>query len=175
MATSLYDMSVASYLQTLGAVSGFLDKGKAFAAENNIELDEIVNTQLRSDMFPFRFQVVSVWHHSLGAIKGIQAGEFGPPPALGELDYAALQGLVEEASNELGAMSSEAIDALAGKSVVFKLPGLELPFTAENFILSFSLPNVYFHATTAYDMLRMAGAPLGKQDFMGQMRLATPV
>ena len=48
---------------------------------------------------------------------------------------------------------------------------LKLPFTAENFLLSFSLPNFYFHATTAYDILRHKGVPIGKRDFMGRMRM----
>jgi hypothetical protein len=55
--------------------------------------------------------------------------------------------------------------------MIFKMRELKLPFTTENFILSFSLPNFYFHATTAYDILRVKGAGLGKRDFMGQMRM----
>jgi uncharacterized protein len=46
-----------------------------------------------------------------------------------------------------------------------------MPFTAEGFLLSFSLPNFYFHATTAYAILRMKGVPIGKRDYIGQMRL----
>jgi len=55
--------------------------------------------------------------------------------------------------------------------VIFKLGANQMPFTTENFVLSFSLPNLYFHATTAYDILRMKGVPLGKRDFLGQMRM----
>ena len=97
MAISLYDLSIPSYQQILGATQGILEKGAAFAAEQNISLDEIVETRLRDDMNPFRFQIVSVWHHSLGAVKGIKEGVFSPPPSLGELNYAELQGLVAEA------------------------------------------------------------------------------
>ena len=61
---------------------------------------------------------------------------------------------------------------MEGGTILFKVGDFEMPFTAENFILSFSLPNLYFHATTAYDILRMAGAPLGKMDFLGQMRMS---
>ncbi len=63
------------------------------------------------------------------------------------------------------------MNALEGKGVVFQLRDLKIPFTAEGFILSFSLPNFYFHATTAYDILRMKGVPIGKRDYMGPMRL----
>jgi uncharacterized protein len=63
------------------------------------------------------------------------------------------------------------VNALEGKDVTFKVRDMTMPFTAEDFLLSFSLPNFYFHATTAYDILRLKGVPLGKRDFMGRMRL----
>ena len=172
MAISLYDISVASYLQILDAMSGVLDKGAAFAAEKGIDLDSIVNTRLHDDMNPFHFQVVSVWHHSLGAMRGAKEGVFSPPPSL-DLDYAGLQGLVKEASTELRELSENKVNALAGKAMKFKMGDFEIPFTVEGFILSFSLPNFYFHATTTYDILRMQGVPLGKMDFLGNLRVAS--
>lgn len=171
MAISLYDASVGTYLQVLDATNNVLDKGAAHAAEHGIDLADIVEMRLRDDMNPFRFQVVSVWHHSLGAIRGVREGVFSPPPSLGDLDYAALQGLVVEAAEALRAEKPEAINALAGKAMKFKMGDFEIPFTAENFILTFSLPNFYFHATTVYDMLRMQGVPLGKMDYLGAMRV----
>ena len=59
---------------------------------------------------------------------------------------------------------------LEGKDVTFKIGEFKLPFTAEGFLMSFSLPNFYFHSATAYDILRNKGVPLGKRDFMGKMR-----
>ena len=70
MAIALYDLSVANYLQTLGAVGGVLEKGLAHFTEKNVDLDEIVETRLFPDMLPLRFQLQSVAHHSLGAIEG---------------------------------------------------------------------------------------------------------
>ena len=171
MAITLYDVSVTSFLQTLGAVAGFLEKGRAFLLETGKDPDAFVETQLHGDMLPFRFQVVSVAHHSRGAIEGCQAGVFRPPPASDGLKYADLQGRVAEAIAALKALTPEAVNALEGRDMVFQLGERQLPFTAENFLLSFSLPNLHFHATTAYDILRQAGAPLGKRDYMGQMRM----
>ena len=170
MATALYDMSVASYLQTLDSIDGVLEKGAEYARENGIELGELVETRLREDMHPLRFQLISVAHHSLGAIRGIQAGLFQPPPSMPDLDYGGLQALVRNAAEDLRGLDREEIDALAGRDVLFKLSSMEIPFTAENFVLSFSLPNFYFHATTAYGILRMKGVPLGKLDYLGAMR-----
>jgi hypothetical protein len=80
VAIALYDLSVANYLQTLGAVVGFLETGLAHFTTNHVDLDEIVETRLAPDMLPFRFQLQSVAHHSLGAIEGVKKGLFRPPP-----------------------------------------------------------------------------------------------
>lgn len=171
MAISLYDISVASSLQLLGGVSGFLEKGKSHCEAQSIKLEDIVKTRLYEDMLPFHFQVVSSVHHSLGSIKGIMAGEFGPPSGYDDTDYSGLQKLVTDAQAELEAMSADDVNAYSGKDVVFKVGGREMPFVAEQFVLSFSHPNMYFHAATAYDILRMKGTPLGKRDFMGPLRM----
>lgn len=171
MATSLFDTSIPSYLQTLRAISGVLGKGAEHCAQQGMDPGELVEAKLREDMLPLRFQVISVCHHSLGAIRGIQDGVFTPPPSMPDLDYAGLQSLVDDAIVQLEALSAEEVNALAGKSLVFKLGKTEMPFVAEDFILSFSLPNFYFHATTAYGILRMLGVKLGKMDYLGQMRM----
>lgn len=171
MAIPLYDVSVASFLQVLGGVAGFLDKGLAHCQAKGIDLKELVETKLAPDMLPFRFQVIAVRHHSLGAIEGVQAGVFKPPSGPMDQDYAGLQKLIAEARAGLEKVSRETIDALQGKDMVFQLGERKMPFTAEGFLMSFSLPNLHFHATTAYDILRMKGAPIGKRDYMGQMRM----
>jgi hypothetical protein len=169
MSISLYDLSVNSYLQILNSMIGVLDKCAAFAKANGLDLADIVNSRLQADMLPFSFQVISIAHHSIGAIDGIKAGIF-TPPAMPELDYAGLRHLLEDASQQLQALRAEDVNALSGKAMKFKMGDYEIPFTAENFVLSFSLPNFYFHAATAYDILRMQGVPIGKIDFLGKMR-----
>jgi hypothetical protein len=171
MAFSLYDATVANYLQILGAVSGFLEKSRAHFQEKAIDLAEIVETRLTPDMLPLRFQIVSVAHHSRGAVEAAKTGVFVPPSGKPDLDFAALQALITEARTELSELTPEAVNALAGRDVTFKLGDRALPFTAEGFLMSFSLPNFFFHATTAYDILRHKGAPLGKRDFMGRLKL----
>jgi hypothetical protein len=173
MATSLYDLSVANYLQTLGAVVGFLDKAAKHFEANKTDVDEVVETRLFPDMLPFRFQIQSVAHHSLGAIEGVKNGLFQPPPPAPTLDYRGLQQLVADARDALERLTPSEVNALEGKDVIFQLRDFKLPFTAVGFLLSFSLPNFYFHTTTAYDILRTKGVPLGKRDYMGQMRLKT--
>jgi len=128
---------------------------------------------LFADMQPLRFQAVSVAHHSIGAIEGARQGRFGPPSATPEPGYAGLQKIVADALSALNQLTPEDVNGLEGRDVVFQVGDFKLPFTAENFLFSFSLPNFHFHATTAYDILRSNGVPLGKRDYMGKLRLKT--
>ena len=169
MSVSLYDASVGRFLQTLGAVSGYLDKSRSHCKENNIDLNEIVETRLYPDMLPFRFQLIQVASLSLGAVNGARAGAYSPGPPAEDLDYQALQDLVAEARSGLQQLTADDVNGLAGKEV--RTPWWT--FTAEGFLMSFSLPSFYFHATTAYDILRTKGVPLGKLDFLGQLNFKT--
>ena len=171
MTISYYDASVSAYLQVLDSVANIMEKGASFAAEGNVELEEIVTTRLRDDMMPFHFQIESVAHHSWGAIQGMQSGTFTPPSFAHDKDYAGLQALVKTAQDGLRALSEDEVNALADGKLIFSLGERELPFTNQNFLLTFSLPNFYFHATTTYDILRMLGVPLGKMDFLGSIKV----
>ena len=171
MAFSLYDATVANYLQILDAAVSFLDKSLTYFREKGIDPLEVVEARLAPDMLPFRFQIVSVAQHSRGAMEAAKIGVFTPPSSKPDLDYAALQALVTEARDELSVLRPETVNALLGHDVTFRVGDRTLSFTAEGFLMSFSLPNFFFHATTAYDILRHNGAPLGKRDFMGKLKL----
>jgi hypothetical protein len=82
---------------------------------------------------------------------------FAPPSGKPDLDYAALQALVTQARNELSSLTPEAVNALVGRDVTFKLGDRALPFTTEGFLMSFSLPNFFFHVTMTYALLRQGG------------------
>jgi hypothetical protein len=170
MSTSLYSLCVPGYLQTLSAVAGFLEKGRLHCQSAGIDPQSVVDARLVPDMLPFRFQVVSVAHHSLGTLKALETGAFVPPTD-SIFDYSALQKLVVETRDAIKAIAPADVDRHAGRDVVFSLGQMKLPFVAEDFVLSFSLPNFHFHAATAYALLRMKGAPLGKADFLGPMRI----
>lgn len=171
MAISFYNASIPGYLQTLQAVSSFLALGRAHCVDNAMDPEQIVETRLHADMLPFRFQVQSVAHHSKGAVDAIRNGVFHPPGSGAQDDYAGLEALVRKAHDALEQLEPETIDSREGSDVLFRVRDTELRFTAENFLLSFSLPNFHFHATTAYDILRSAGVPLGKRNYLGQLRL----
>lgn len=170
-----YELSVGSSKRVLESTIGVMEKGAKFFEEQGIESAEIVEMRLAPDMLPFSFQVNSVRHNTLGLAKGLMAGQFSPPPAVPELSYRGLIDFLKDALAELDAIDAKAIAATSGKAITFKAPSFELPFTTtENFVVSFALPNLYFHATTLYDMLRIKGVPLGKMDFLGNMNVGQP-
>lgn len=171
MSIALYDISIASYLQTVGAVAGFLEKARLHLTEAGSDLDKVVQTRLYPDMLPFSFQLHSVAHHSLGAVQALESGKFSPPPTLPDLDYTGWQQHIAETLARLKQFTPEQINALAGGDVVFQIGERAIPFAAANFVLSFSLPNLHFHAATAYDILRTKGVPVGKRDYLGQMQI----
>ena len=172
MAISLYDASVLSYLQFLDAAEGCLRKGLDWCRDKGVDPQDLVEARLVEDMHPLRFQIQQVAFHSVGAVAAMRSGvlEFGAPRP--QHDYAGLQALVADSAAELRALSAAEVNAFEGKDVAFRVPGKgDRVFTAEDFLMSFSLPNFHFHATTAYDILRVRGVPLGKLDFMGKLRL----
>ncbi len=171
MSNSLYDISVGSYLQAASGLAKVLEKGAAFSAENGFNADEFVGMKLHDTMLPFLFQVNCVRMHSVDALEALERGEFTPPKSTTQRNYQELQQMVDDTIVELKSVSPDEVNAAQGKTIIFKFADQEIPFTAENFILSFSLPNLNFHTTTAYDILRMKGVPLGKADFLGQMRI----
>ena len=171
MAITLYDATAALFIQTLGAMDGFLKRGQAHCEDNNIPLTEIVETRLFPDMLPLRYQVQAAIGHSVGAIEGVKGGVFKPPYGTPTSDYTGLLKEVSEAIAKLKSYTPEEVNALEGKDVVFNLGDRQLPFIAEGFLLTFSVANFHFHATTAYDILRSKGVPLGKRDYLGRLKM----
>jgi hypothetical protein len=171
MAFSLYAATIPSYQQTLGAVSGLLDTSAAFCAEKGVAPEDIISARLAQDMLPFAYQVKSTAVHSLGSIEGVRRGVFSPDMTPPPETFAALKERITETLAALAAIQPSEVDSFVGRDMRFEFGERRLPFTAEDFLLSFSLPNFYFHASTVYDILRWKGARIGKRDFMGRLRL----
>ncbi len=171
MSFSLYDAVVPSNLQILNAIDAMLDKAKAFCAENGWAESDLIDARLAPDMLPFGYQVKSCAAHSVGGIEGVKAGSFSPDMSPWPTDFAALHGVLQAAVTSLNALDREAFDALAENDTQFAFGETKLPFTGANFLLSFSQPNFYFHATTAYAILRAKGMKLSKRDFLGTPRV----
>jgi hypothetical protein len=171
MAFSLYEATIPSYRQILGAVGGLVGKAETYCAEQKLAAEEIIQARLAPNMLPFAYQVKSTAVHSFGAIEGLRKGVFSPDMTPPPQTFSALKTTISEALAALEALDAAEIDAFLGRDMRFAFGERQMNYTAENFLLSFSQPNFYFHATTAYDILRWKGLPLGKRDFVGRVRL----
>jgi uncharacterized protein len=170
MATSLYDLSVPTFLQTVSAVGGFLDRAATHCAETGADPDDFVDARLFDDMAPFHFQIECVAHHSVWGLKAVKTGVFAPPALVGPVPFADLRAMIARAETALEALTPDEVNSWDGKALDLQIGPRRLAFTPETFILSFALSNFHFHAVTAYDILRTRGVPLGKRDYEGQLR-----
>jgi uncharacterized protein len=171
MAFSLYAATIPSYRQILSAVAALLGKAETFCAEGNVPPEEIIHARLAGDMLPFAYQVKSASVHSLGAIEGLRKGVFSPDLTPPPQTFPDLKANISHTLAALDAIDPKEIDGFVGRDMRFAFGERHLNFTAEEFLLSFSQPNFYFHATTVYDILRWKGLPIGKRDFTGRLRL----
>jgi hypothetical protein len=171
MPISLHDAAVGHYLQILPAIIGLVDTAEAHCRAAGGGDTALTQCKLADDMWDFAKQITSVAHHSAGAIAGLRVGEFGPDFAPAPTDFAALRTRLTDALAELKALDPAELESMIGRDMCFKIGDFRRDFTAENFLLTFSVPNFYFHATTAYAILRHQGVPVGKRDFLGEMRL----
>jgi uncharacterized protein len=171
MAFSLYAATVPSYCQILRAVAGLIDKAEAFCSDKRLTPQDILEARLAADMHPFAYQVKSTTVHSLGAIEGVRKGTFSPDTTTPPQDFAALKARIVESIAALEAIEATEVDSFLGRDMRFAFGDRHVDYTAENFLLSFSQPNFYFHAATTYDILRWKGVPIGKRDFTGKTRI----
>ena len=88
MATSFYDLTVPTFLQTVRAVGGFLDRAAKHCAETGADPDDFVHARLFDDMAPLHFQIEATWHHSVWGLEAAKTGVFGPPALVGPVSFA---------------------------------------------------------------------------------------
>lgn len=172
MALSLYDAFVPTCLQILGAMEAIIDKARAHVAEHGLDDADLIEARLSEDMWPLPMHVRSCHVHSAYAIAQLPGGEFSPDFTEVPDSWDAMRAQIAATRDELAKVDPEALEALAERTIGFVLGGKRLmEFTAQDFLLSFSQPNFYFHATTFYDILRMKGVGIGKRDFLGVPRI----
>jgi hypothetical protein len=170
MAFSLYAATIPGYQQILGALSNLLLKAEAHCSAHAVDPRSLIQAQFAADMLPFAYQVKSAAVHSIGAIQGVRRGVFSPDTTAPPETFEELKTRIAETRAAVDSIEIAEVDGFLGRDMRFAFGGRHIDFTAENFLLSFSQPNFFFHATTAYDILRWKGVPLGKGDFMGKLR-----
>ena len=167
MALSFYDISVPVFLRGLGQLSHILDKGLAHAQATGTDPGTLVEARLAPDMLTLAGQVQRASDASkLGAAR--LAGITAPSFEDNETRYEELQARVAKTVDFLRQVDRSQVDGFEQRPVVLKVRDTEIQFSAERYLLQFALPNFFFHVTTAYDVLRHSGVPIGKLDYLGR-------
>ena len=164
MATELYDLTVPVFTRALKALSGLLDTAVAHAGEAGAEA--LLANRLAPDMHPLSKQVQIACDGAklcVARLSGVEA----PVNEDTETTIAELQARIASTLDFIGSVPRDAIDGQEERDVVLKFPGGEWPFKGQAYVTGFALPNVFFHLSTAYGLLRQAGVPIGKRDFLG--------
>ncbi|WP_035054781.1 DUF1993 domain-containing protein [Andreprevotia chitinilytica] len=167
MSPSYYQISVPSFIRMLGNLSTILDKAVAYAAERKIDESVLLQSRLFPDMYPLVKQVQIATDQSKGSI-GRLTGIAPPKFPDDETTFAQLQARIATTIGYLKGIPAEALDDTAAKQIT--LPWMpDRPLDGAPYLLHMAIPNVYFHVTTAYAILRHNGVPLGKPDFIGEI------
>ena len=170
MSYTLYAALVPSYLQILRGAGAWLDKAAAFATKNGKSETEMMEARLAPDMLPFYRQVRGFAMHAQGGIEGALGGVFSPDSTPAPQTFEGLKNRLQEAVAFLESLDASGFEDLVGKPMRFEVGDTKMAFKADNFLLSFSQPNFYFHATTAYAILRNLGVKIGKMDYLAGIR-----
>ncbi len=167
MSTMMYRASVSAFDRHLASMQGYLAKGASYAADK--KLDDTVLTQMRiyPDMFPLARQIMIACDFAKGAsarLAGVEIPKFEDT----EKSFAELQARAQKTRDFLATLKPEQFEGSESKKISLTIGGNPVEVVGEPYLLNLALPNFYFHSTTAYNLLRHAGVPVGKSDFVSR-------
>jgi hypothetical protein len=163
---SLHAASAPMFTALLNNLNAWLDKAEAHAAAKKIDVDVLLSSRLVADMLPLRTQIHFATAFAKNAICRL-AGETPPDFPDTDVTIAQLRARIARTLDIVASASPEAVNAGETRQVTFGMgPDMKVTLPGTDYLLSFALPNFYFHCTTAYNILRENGLDLGKQDFM---------
>jgi hypothetical protein len=167
MTISMYQASVPRITNMLNNLGAILDKAQAHVDAKKLDEAALTNARLFPDMLAMNRQV----HIATDTAKGVVARLAGveiPAYEDNEVSFADLKARVDKTVAFVQSFSPEQIDGTEDKAIVTKRGDKETHYTGMQFLLGHAMPNVYFHVTTAYNILRHNGVEIGKRDYLGQ-------
>jgi len=165
---SMYQASIPTLIHTLSNLVSILQKGAAHAENKKFDPTVLINSRLYPDMLPFSRQIQIATDNAKGCAARL-AGLEPPKYEDTEASFPELIARVQKTIDYLKTFKPEQIDGSEDKTISLPLRNNVMTFQGMPYLLNFVLPNVYFHVTTAYDILRHNGVELGKQDFIGKV------
>ena len=168
MPLSMYQASVPVFIRALKNLDGVLQKGEAFARAKKIEPAVLINDRLAPDMFPLSRQIqiaTDIARRGVARLAGVEPQKFED----NEQTFADLCDRIKRTIAYLESIQPRQIDGSEEKQVTLEIRGNAVNFTGKEMLLNFSIPNVYFHSSVAFAILRHNGVEIGKSDFLGNL------
>ncbi|WP_310632522.1 DUF1993 domain-containing protein [Paraburkholderia sp.] len=166
MSITLYQASVPVLTRGLANLQNIIGKAQAHAAEKQIDPTVFTAARLFPDMLPLLRQIHIATDTAKGCaarLAGVEAPKFEDV----EVTFDELHARIQKTIDYLNTFKPEQIDGNEEKTITLKMRSGPIEFTGLSYLLSFVLPNFFFHVTTAYDILRHNGVELGKLDYLG--------
>jgi hypothetical protein len=166
MPLSAYDAVFPGFVQTLKALDAILDKAVAEASERKIQAEVLLSSRLAPDMLSFTRQIQLMSDFAKNAAARVSGAE-NPRFPDEEKSFEELKARIARTLEFIASVDREALDAGLDKDVTFpRGPSATVTMKGADYLTRFAVPNFYFHATTAYDILRENAFQIGKQDFL---------
>ena len=163
----MYQASAPRFANMLKNLSALLDKAQAHCEAKKIEPAALTAFRLYPDMFPLTRQVQIACDTAKGAVARL-AGLEVPKHEDTEQNFAELKARIAKTIAFIDSVKPAQIDGSEGTEIVLKLRSGEVKLTGMQYLLAHAYPNFYFHAATAYGILRHNGVEIGKRDFLGK-------
>ncbi len=168
MAIELYDLTVPALRRGFAVMSAFLEKGRAWADEHGMPHEELLTARLYEDMAPLTGQVQRASDGAKFAVSRLAQIE-APAWPDDEASFADLQARIAKTLAFIEAVEPGRINGREDADIEVKTPNRSFHFKGLPYAQGFVLPNIYFHITVAYSILRHKGVPVGKMDYLGGM------
>jgi hypothetical protein len=163
---SMHQLAVTMMIQRLKALATILKKGAEYAEQRGFDPQALIDARLSPDMFPLARQVQIATDMAKSAAARL-AGVEGPTLLDDETSFPELQERIARTLSFLKGVKSAQLDGSETRPITLQLRTMKLEFAGQEYLLDWVLPNVFFHVTTAYNILRHNGVPLGKSDYLG--------
>ena len=166
MTISMYQLSVPRFVSTLTNLSNILDKAQAHVDARKLDPAALTTYRLFPDMLPLSKQVQIACDTAKGAVARLAGVEI-PVHEDNEKTLAELQARIAKTLAFIQSVTAQQIEGSEDKDIVIKRGGKETHYKGLQFLLGHAVPNIYFHVTTAYNILRHNGIEIGKRDYLG--------
>ena len=167
MTLSMYQAAVPVFVRALGNLKHVLQKGAEHAKAKSVTDEVLLQTRLIPDMLPLVKQVqiaTDMAKNAAARLAGVDPLKFDD----NETTFDELLSRIDRAVDYIKSFKAEQIDGSETRAIIVPSRNGETKFEGQAYLLHFVLPNVFFHCTTAYNILRVAGTNIGKTDFIGK-------